>query len=290
MFKPFQILFFFSIVLFASCSEHSVTTSEMSTTAEVAGMADTALATERVILKTATINMDVCKVEESVLDLQTLVNELNGHIFHYEIQNDKSFQNEVLYTVDSSLFIDEISPIGLLKVRIPLASGDTFIAEILKMKGSINQFILDEEDITEDITEKKELMQSDHSLVTNGAKTKPAVRPLRNVDEVYLKNELTESYINRKAAFSSTKYRSRYLWFDIKFSGQKYLSKTMTASIKPIRTPFMLGAREALVEGWNGVSVFMLLLLRFWPLALLGGFIVWILKRKGVLPKMQLRS
>ena len=180
--KPFQILFFFIIVLFASCSEHSVTTSEMSTTAEVAGMADTALATERVILKTATINMDVCKVEESVLDLQTLVNELNGHIFHYEIQNDKSFQNEVLYTVDSSLFIDEISPIGLLKVRIPLASGDTFIAEILKMKGSINQFILDEEDITEDITEKKELMQSDHSLVTNGAKTKPAVRPLRNVD------------------------------------------------------------------------------------------------------------
>ncbi|MBK8145908.1 MAG: hypothetical protein IPK62_13450 [Bacteroidetes bacterium] len=205
MFKPFQILFFFSIVLFASCSEHSVTTSEMSTTAEVAGMADTALATERVILKTATINMDVCKVEESVLDLQTLVNELNGHVFHYQIQNDKSFQNEVQHTVDSTLIMEEIRPTGLLKVRIPMAHGDTFISQVLNMEGNINQFMLDEEDITEDIIEKKELMQSDHSLVTTGADTKPVSNQFGNVDEVYLKKELTESYINRKAAFFNHK-------------------------------------------------------------------------------------
>lgn len=291
LFYSKRFLFFYPILfLFVACSEHSVSTSEMSTTAEVATMPDTTLATERVILKTANISMDVRKVEESILNLQSLVNDLNGHVFHYEIQNDKTFQNEVQQTIDSCLSIEEIRPVGLLKVKIPVIYGDTFIAQVMRMDGSINQFILDEEDITEEITEKKELMESDYGLASEHTGRKPKSNQIGNIDEIYLKKELNESYINRKSAFSTRKYRSNYLWFDIRFSGQKYLSKTMTASFKPIRTPFLLSAREALVDGWHGISVLILFLIRIWPLAFVGLIIALVFKKWGALLKSHLRS
>ncbi len=259
-------------VLYVSCSEMKSPRSETTATTEASSLPDTATGDDRVIIKTADISMDVNSVEESVQAFQELVNAMHGHVYHYEIQNEKYVRNEVQHTMDSSIVINEIHPQGMMKVKVPVQYGDTFVSAVLKMNGSIVNFLLDENDVTEDITEKKELMLNDAGI--SHQKHKPG-----NTEEDYFDKETKESYIARKAAFSKMNYQTKYLWFDISLKGKTYTDKQIIASAETVRTPFYVRATEALNNGWYGFSLFITLLLNLWPFFIFALLALIIIKR-----------
>lgn len=259
-------------VLYVSCSEMKSPASETTATTEASVLPDTTTGDDRVIIKTADISMDVNRVEESVQAFQELVNAMHGHVYHYEIQNEKYARNEVQHTMDSSIVINEIHPQGMMKVKVPVQYGDTFVSAVLKMNGSIVNFLLDENDVTEDITEKKELMLNDAGIARQ--KRTPG-----NTEEDYFDKETKESYIARKAAFSKMNYQTRYLWFDISLKGKTYTDKQIIASAETVHTPFYVRATEALNNGWYGFSLFITLLLNLWPFFIIALLALIVIKR-----------
>lgn len=280
-FNPIHLLALILLCIFlASCSDqNAASTFESLATSDAATPADTIMGEERVVIKTADISMQVNKVEESVQWFQTLVNQMDGHVYHYELQNQKQFSEEVKYTLDSSMRTHVVHPSGQMKVKIPVQNCDTFISAVLKMNGTINHFIFDENDITEDHTEKKELMQSDATILQENRPNVQKTKKANKVDGVYLAKELSESYIKRKSDFLASNYKIKNLWFDIHLQGKDYTSTEMTANAHTVHTPFYVSAIDALSKGWYGFSLFLTLILRLWPFLLIALVLLLAIKK-----------
>ena len=262
-----------SIILFA-CAEQQNSISMASASADAEsvteGSPDTALSDqERVIIKTANLSMDVDNVEESVQDFQQLVNKLDGHVFHYTLKNDKLTTKEVKASMDSAMLVHEIHPTAKLKVKIPVQQGDSFIQAVLNMNATISDFSFDENDVTETITEKKELMLVDKASGTSKAKS---------LDQQYFNKDAKEEYIRRKADFSKMAYQTKHLWFDVELNGLNYISKQMTTASSVMHTPFYVRASESLYNGWYCFSVFIAAVITVWPFILMGCILFFTLR------------
>ncbi len=240
---------------------------------ESASLPDTAMEADRVIIKTAEISMDVNNVEKSIQDFQQMLQTVNGHVYHYEIKNDKQYQTEVQQSFDSNMVINQVYPTGYLKVKVPVAFADSFISNVINMNGKISDFMFDENDVTEDITEKKELMIAD--VQARGKGNKPT-----NVEERYYDKETKESYIKRKAEFSKVNFKTKNLWFDIRLKGTSYIDKQFVASSKSYRTPFYIRAIQSLDNGWYAFSLFISGVLQLWPFLFLAALIFLTIKKK----------
>jgi hypothetical protein len=257
---------------FLACANQQ-SPSESSAESATTAMLDTALNADRFIIKTADISLDVDNVESSIQNVQKMITDVSGHIYHVEINNEKHFQQEVQYSLDSSVVINEMHPEALLKVKIPVAYADTFLSQMLVFDGMISRYYFDENDITEDITEKKELMLTDAVLQTKK-------RTQQTIEENYFDREKKQSFIKQKAAFSALAYKSNMLWFDITLHGKSYQQSQTNEISKTSRTPFYVNAINAVDSGWYGFSLFLTFLLQLWPFILLGLFIFYIIKKK----------
>ena len=271
----------FSVLFMISCSNQAAPDAMATEAAlsESAQLPDTALATGRVVIKSAELAMEVKELEPAFQEFQQMLQPLGGKIYHYELDKQILSSHDTEYSLDSSLQVREVSPSGQLKIRVPVQYGDSFIAAVLRMDASVTRFYLDEQDITEDITEQKELMLSDA-----GAVKKKSASAKSNA-----LREDRESYIQRKADFSRMAYRTQNLWFDVRLNGQTYTERRMLASAETIRSPFYVRASHALQDGWYGFSVFLSLLLQLWPFILLAVIILVLLRRRRV-SKVELRS
>ncbi len=241
--------------------------------AEAAAPMDSAMNSEsRNVIKTADIILEVDKVETAVQSYQQLVNSLHGHVFHLELKNEKYRQQEIQHSLDSNVVVSEIHPSGMMKIRVPVQHGDSFISAILKMDGQIESFMFDENDVTEDLTEKKELMMSDAGMT--GQK-----QSARNIAESDFAKESRESFIRRKKEFLKMNYQTNNLWFDVRLNGKTYSNTHRVARAETIRVPFYVRATRSFQNGWYGLSAFVTALLNLWPLFLLAGIALLFIKK-----------
>ena len=177
------------------------------------------------------------------------------------------------HTLDSNIIITNIHPTGMMKVKIPFAQSDRFISEVLAMGGDIDHFLLDENDVTEDIHEKKDLMLLDANLSKANIKQK-------NGTNTSMASK--ESLIKRTSDFAKLNYQTKHLWFDIHFNGQSFQTQQMTFAPKSVRPPFYVNAFKSLQEGWLGLSFIFVVLLKLWPLFLISFIMLFIIQLKRV--------
>jgi len=234
---------------------------------EAAALPDTVLPADRVVIKTAELSMEVKELEPAVHAFQELLQPMGGKIYHYELEKQLLSSTETDYKLDSTLQVRSISPTGQLKIRVPVQYGDSFIAAVLLMDASVSRFYFDEQDITEDITEQKELMLSETG---KGKRTSSKDR---------VASDDQETYIQRKADFSKMAYRTKHLWFDVRLNGQTYTERTMLPAMRSVRSPFYVRAFQALQDGWYGFSVFLIALMHGWPFILLAALVYAIIRR-----------
>ncbi|MBL7766254.1 MAG: hypothetical protein JNJ58_09190 [Chitinophagaceae bacterium] len=280
MFTKNQALVATGILLsisFFSCNESSYEKQGMSAAAPTESISSESESdTARTVIKTADIALSVDRVEDQILSLQQTVSALKGHVIHYELHNQTESEKEVEHSLDSSYVIRSIHPNGFVKVKVPVESADTFIQYILHQDGRIENFLLDEEDVTEDLREKKELVQVDDVAGTAAPKKQTLARDAYQTDR-------RETRIHRKADYSKLAYRTKYLWFDIRLEGKKYTDKEMIATAKEAQRPFYVGAVNALGKGWEVFSLFIIGLLHLWPFLLIS-ILALIVFRKKLFP------
>lgn len=230
--------------------------------------------TSRTVIKSAELSLRVDTVEKKIQQIQQKVNQMQGHIMHYEIQANKNYVDKVEYSLDSCYEINQINPHAFIKLRIPIGYTDSFIHQMLAMNMRLDEFLLDENDVTEDLYEKKEIAD-----INISGKTKPKTI----IQQSYLEERLAEK-IKQKADYARLQHQTKYLWFNINMQGDSYIEKHSIANTKTLRTPFYIQAIYALQFGWQGFASFLLVLLNIWPfiLVFVFGFIIY-KKRKRLI-------
>lgn len=244
------------LFLFSSCEQ--ATGGGESPVAEASApsaeaLPDTSLAGPRTVVKTAELSLEVDRLEPAIQNLRAMLQPLGGHIYHYEMEQSELSRSENACHPDSVRQLRTFSPTALLKVKVPAQRADSFIGAVLHMDGRVQRFYSDEEDITEDLGEKRELMLS--GVNRTGNRTEAESRQ--------------EEFIHRKADFARSAYRSRFLWFDVRMQGKPQTRVDILPAVQTYHTPFTVKAREALLAGWYGLASGLALLLRIWPLWLL---------------------
>ncbi len=226
----------------------------------------------RMVIKTAEIKLNVKNIEEDIQQFQQKVNALNGHVFHYEINNNRLLENEFQQSFDSSYQIYKIEPIGFMKVKVPVSQTDEFVNYVLSKNGVIEHFSLNEEDVTEDLQEKKELI----GVEAETAEIKPTI-----ASNKHEKNNKEEKII-RKTDFKKLDYKTNFIWFDISLNGESFIDKKIVASSKNYRTPFYVSTLNALDSGWYLFSQLLVGLLHLWPFVLLGLLVLIVIKKRKI--------
>lgn len=226
----------------------------------------------RMVIKTAEIKLNVKNIEEDIQQFQQKVNALNGRVFHYEINNNLLLENEFQQSLDSSYQIYKIEPIGFMKVKVPVSQTDEFVNYVLSKNGVIEHFSLNEEDVTEDLQEKKELI----GVEAETAEIKPTI-----ASNKHEKNNKEEKRI-RKTDFKKLDYKTNFIWFDISLNGESFIDKKIVASSKNYRTPFYVSTLNALDSGWYLFSQLLVGLLHLWPFILLGLLVLLVIKKRKI--------
>lgn len=219
----------------------------------------------RKIIKTAEIQLKVKKIETQVNEIQQCMQHIGGHITHYEIKNEILHEKTRQTQLDSTCQQQEILPTAFLKVSIPKAQGDSFIRYMLTRDARIENFIMDEQDITENLQAIKE------NIAIDKAQNLPFVE-----DRILAQ----EQQIQSRAQSNQLTFRTQSLWFDIRLSGESY-AINQTKPLPPSEYgPFSVRIITAIKSGWEILAIFIIFLINLWPLLLSSCLLYAIWKKK----------
>lgn len=266
-----------SIILFA-CNNNSEKSLIESSSVQVESADDI---NQREVIKTASLIMQVPNIENSIIELKSLVNQLEGNIYHYEIENNSYVFDSYHKNLDSIEELSKIEPKATISVRIPVAQADTFISYVLSTKGVLQHLILHDEDITEDIWEHQEHANT-YSKSEKASNAKNAVK------NIAFDNEVAKDAIKESAIAKKMKYRTKYLWFDISLNGEEKITSKSVFAIQNARTPMHISMARAFISGWHSFQVFIIFLIKIWPLYIISliAFLVYKRNKTKIFPSL----
>ena len=266
-----------SILFLTSCGENDNSKPNVAeAVSESSTPAMDQAATERQVIKTAEIKLHVDQVPAKLKQVQRFVQTCDGHITHYEMNSNRVCQKEVECSLDSSYVIQEIDPEAYMKIKVPVLMADSFTNCLLSMDAQIDRLLVDEEDVTEEMNEKKSLIQVG-SLGNNQA--------VELKEKMYADDKLI-SQIKEKTSLAKLNYKTRYLWFDVYLHGNTIVEKSKIASIKTLHEPFYVNGIKAIQSGWYGASILIVTLLNVWPLLILIGLVFILYKKRIVIRRV----
>lgn len=190
-----------------------------------------------------------------VRDFVLTINTLGGHTTNYEfVQNKKeiSTKNKGL---DSTTTIYEIKPMAILKMRIPRAYTDSFIARLLALDGTIENLRIDEED--------KTLAYTYNASATNN-EDKNTAHYTKHSNAVDIEK-------------SETDFERKFLWCDVSVTGTPYLSSITSAKASALIAPWYQQLFTSLLVGCSYFMEVVFALAYVWPILLIigGGYYLY---------------
>lgn len=261
------------LCLFASCDQQNIPLDPATPSGAVAVAEPVANTDEhRVVIRTAELKLSVGHLPEKVNEIRNLAGLLHGKVYHYDVKSNRQFRQETAFALDSAYHVYDVHPEAFVKIKIPVADADSFIQAVLNMDATIDQLTLDDEDITEDLLAKKELIAP---VIPDSDKPK-------KLTEQQYRDERAETMIARKADFNKLNYRSAFLWFDIHLNGEPYVEKHPVFTSHELRSPFFLEAYTALREGAYHVESLLLVLLNIWPYLLIVTILIIAHKKRWI--------
>ncbi len=226
----------------------------------------------RDIIKTASIQLEVNQLERSIIELKQALKPINGYVHKYEINNDSYTQDSYQKSMDSTVTIEKLLPRSSLSVRIPIAYADSFINYILNADATISSLKISDEDVTENIWEKKQRAK----IYDQSAKVKEHKGSSKNIS---YDNDNAIDAIKSKATAAKLNYETKYLWFDIRLNALPVIKTKTSLTAKNYRTPIHIGLANALIGGWHICENILIGLLTIWPVLLLLGLVLFFVRK-----------
>ena len=229
----------------------------------------------RKIVKTANISLKVDHLEKSIIDLKSFLKPIKGYVYNYEINNESYTEDSYQKNLDSSVVVERIHPKGNLSVRVPIAEADSFINFVLRSDATISSLQINDEDVTENLWEKKQVA----NVYSNSGK---AQKQKGNSKNINYDNNTSMNAIKAKAMAAKMNYQTKYLWFDINLSAKPFYKSITAIAAKNYRTPIHVGLANALIKGWHICADIILALVTVWPVLLLLGLVLFLIRKYKV--------
>ena len=259
-------------VLFTSCNQSDFKQSENAIPDSYSSEEAEHTEDNRKVVKTASISMEVDHLEESILSLKSFLKPISGYVYNYEINNSRYQTDSYQKNMDSSVTVEQVRPAGNLSVRVPIIHADSFINYVLKADAHISSLKISDDDITENLWEKKQLA----NVYSNSSKAQKRKGSSTNIS---YDNSNAVQAIKAKALASKMNYKTQYLWFDIAMSAKPFYKSTTTIAAKNYRTPIHIAVANAMVKGWHICSDIIIALISIWPIMILVGLILFFLRK-----------
>jgi hypothetical protein len=267
------------ILFLASCEDapspvESVATSEARPGAatEVSDMdSDSA----RLLIKTGEVKLSVTNLDQSIKEIQAIGTELGAHAMHYEINSNRQHQEDIPFSMDSSYSIYQTTPEAHLRLKIPKANADSFIHSLLSLhEAKVDYLLLDEDDVTEDWHERKDLI----------APIIPANKHTVALKTRQYDDERVETMIHRKSLLNKLTYKTQFLWFDVRLTAATQVDKMAVARLPETREPMPFQMAYAFQKGFYSMSWLIIGLITLWPYLIIG-LVLYVAYKKGWLFK-----
>jgi hypothetical protein len=226
----------------------------------------------RKVIKTANIDLKVDHLEKAVLDLKSFLKPIKGYVYNYEINNRSYHVDQFQKNLDSTVSVEKITPAGNLSVRVPIAHADSFINYVLNSNAQIASLRINDDDITENLWEKKQVA----NVYAHSGKAQMRKGNSKNIG---FDNNTSMNAIKAKALAAKMNYQTKYLWFDISMTAKPFYKSVTTVASKNYRTPIHIGLANALTKGWHICADIILALVTIWPILLLIGLVLFLMKR-----------
>lgn len=224
----------------------------------------------RKIIKTAQITLEVNELEPSIVKLKAFLKPIDAYVYDYEIQNNSYEVDTYQKSLDSMVSVQKVSPEGHLSVRVPIQSADTFINYVLNSEARIASLKISDDDITEDLWEKKSIAD----VYTGSKKT------IKNNSKNIAQNNATAvDAIRAKAEAAKMDFKTKHLWFDIQMHAKPLYSSSTMVAAKSYRTPIHIAFVQAIIKGWHFCADIILGLVSIWPMFILIGLILFVAKK-----------
>jgi hypothetical protein len=211
---------------------------------------------EQKIIKTGNLSFETTDIEQTFQLIQTQVKQLNGYI-----QNDRTSRYGERYERS-------------LSVRIPVTRFESFVDTLEQHVKVFDQKEINAQDVTEEFVDlqarlkaKRALEERYLQLLAKANNIKDMLEIERQLAQIREEIEAREGrlkYLEKQVAFS-TLHISFYEMVSVKHApSQSYFNR--------------MG--RALSGGFNGLGEFFLLMLRLWPMWLIGiGLLIFVRKR-----------
>lgn len=236
------------------------------------------------IIRNADLKFKVDNVKTASAKIANLVDINGGYISSEDLISDKSYY-QTLETSESSETVEyEVSTSNIIYIRVPTKNFQTLLSSMKGLSISEDYVKINAQDVTEEyydletrLKTKKEVEARYIDILKSKAKTLNEI--LIAEDKIRVIREEIEAvegrlnYLKNRVSLSS---------IQVEIYQDAYYSQETTRYKKYEKTGWSFGekAGNAVATGWDGILIFFIGLLYFWPLFLIGGGIFWFIRRR----------
>lgn len=236
------------------------------------------------IIRNADLKFKVDNVKKASAKIANLVDMNGGYISSEDLSSNKSYY-QTLETTEASETVEyEVWTSNIIYIRVPSKNFQPLISSMKGLSISEDYVKINAQDVTEEyydletrLKTKKEVEARYIDILKSKAKTLNEI--LIAEDKIRVIREEIEAvegrlnYLKNKVSLST---------IQLEIYQDTYYTQETTRYKRFEKTGWSFGekAGNALSTGWDGILIFFIGLLYFWPLFLIGGFVFWFVRRR----------
>jgi hypothetical protein len=236
------------------------------------------------IIKTADLKIKVEDVKKSSSKIANLVDMNGGYVSSENLQSNKNIYQTIEKNEDYKIDEYEVVTSNVIYIRVPTQNFQKVLSGLKGIALSEDYVKIDAQDVTEEyydletrLKTKKEVEQRYIEILRSKAKTVSEIltaeEKIRVIREEIEAVEGRLKYLQNKVSLSSIQIEL--------YQNPIFIQETIKyKKHQETGWNFWEKAGNALSTGWNAILEFLIGLLYIWPLLIVIGVVLWILRKK----------
>ena len=264
-FNPMAILL---LLLHLGCQNHEAKDSIVALTdsTSVAGLSGDSVK----LVKTASINLKVKNVEQTIRQVSTQAQSLGGMIYHQYLQALEGGRRELKLSDDSLLIITAYTPHADITARIPSQSLEAFMYGMADLGYYTSNSKMDIED--KSLLHLENALKQKNRLESLSASKAPKSKTTATLQTIAIKDETIEQGISNQTINADVKYSM----VTLSLFQNPMVRKEVIAnySLSDYTLPFSKRWEQSLRSGWEGFLRLVLVISQLWVF-IMAGIMIW---------------
>ncbi|OOQ58837.1 DUF4349 domain-containing protein [Mucilaginibacter pedocola] len=260
------------VALLAACKGKSgnyeyANTDNRSATADTVGIAaDTTIAENAKLIKTADMAFKVKNVQRTGDSVSALTNRYGGMVMHHQMHSNVVNSQDIRVSDDSVMHVSAFSTAADMTVRVPSEKLEDFMVKVSHMGMYITSRQMDIADKSLDYLSEKMKLNNRRELIAQQKSGKINIKDPSAV--LWLKDDLVDGQINNQRIDAAVKYSN----ISLAFYQSNTIVKEMVANDDPssYQLPFFKRLWMAIVNGWLMFTEVILALANLWVFGVMG--------------------